>query len=133
MTIQAALKKAATNLFTMVLCFIGRFSAALPICWFVYAWSVTGIACYYDSSHLCPPMVVMAPLMLFFGPIAHEEEDPPNHFLPVLLIAVVVTVVWTILALVRRFRRSHRTLRSQAKAFSVDRTSRSLQHQIPWL
>ena len=106
MTVRAVLKQAATGLTTMVLCFIGRFAIATPICWCIYAWGLSGFSCYRDSSDLCPMVVVLSPILLYFGPLAHEEEDPPNPFVPVLSIALVVTAVWTILALVRRYRRA---------------------------
>jgi len=105
-TVRTALKKAATGLTTMVLCFIGRFAIATPICWCIYAWVLTRLACHRGPSGLCALSGVMAPLFLLFGPIAREEEDPPNYYEPVLVFAVIVTVVWTVLALVRKCRRT---------------------------
>jgi hypothetical protein len=48
----------------------------------------------------------MAPLILAVGPITHEEEDYPNYYLDILVATGIVVVVWTAVALVRRYRRT---------------------------
>src|SRR5437899_695987 len=100
--ITIALKQAAADLTTMVRYFVGRFAIATPICWCIYAWLITEYACREGLSELCRSSGVMAPLRLLSRPIAYEGEDPPNDHEPVLLLAMMVTVIWTLLALLWR-------------------------------
>jgi hypothetical protein len=50
----------------------------------------------------------IAPLILIAGPIAHSDEEPPNLYTPILLAAVIVTVIWTVIAQESRRRADNR-------------------------
>jgi hypothetical protein len=101
-TVRTALKQVTAGLTTMVGDFIGRFAVVTPICWCIYAWVVTEFGCQQGLSELCRASGVMAPLLLLSGPIAFEGEDPPNYHETALLLAMMVAVVWTLLALARK-------------------------------
>ena len=91
----------------MLLCIFGRLAVAFPVCFCLYAWGLVATACFrhgpWDS---CIVGFMMAPFILAVGPIAHEEEDYPNYYLHILVATAVVVVVWTTVALVRRYRRA---------------------------
>ena len=96
----------ATGLLTMLLCIFGRFAVAFPVCFCLYAWGLAVRACFrYGWGDSCGVGFIMAPLILAVGPITHEEEDYPNYYLDILVATAVVVVVWTAVALARRYRR----------------------------
>ena len=56
----------------------------------------------------CPMNVVAAPLLLLIGPLAHDEEPPPNPYPGILLVGLTIVIVWTAIVFVaeRHQRRS---------------------------
>ena len=97
----------ATGLLTMLLCLFGRFAIAFPVCFCLYAWGLAVRACFrYGWGDSCGVGFIMAPLILAVGPITHEEEDYPNYYLDILVATGIVVVVWTAVAVVRRYRRT---------------------------
>jgi hypothetical protein len=90
----------------MLLCIFGRLAITFPVCFCIYAWGLAVMSCFRYGWDSCIVGFMMAPLILAVGPITHEEEDSPNYYLHILVATVVVVVVWTAVALVRRYRRA---------------------------
>jgi len=57
--------------------------------------------------------VVAAPLLLLIGPLAHEEEPPPNPYPGVLLVALTIVIVWTAIVFLIKYCKRSRELRNR--------------------
>ena len=107
---RTALTK-AIGLFKMLLCIFGRFAITFPVCFCIYAWGLAVRACFrYGWDDSCGVSFMFAPVILAIGPIAHGEEDEPNYYLDILVATAVLVVVWTAVALVRKYRQRSRSV-----------------------
>ena len=79
-----------------------RFVVAVPTCLCVYGWVFAALRCAENWDSFCVTIIIMAPIFILSGPIAHDEEDPPNHYPAILFAAAIVTLAWTIVAAARR-------------------------------
>jgi len=85
-----------------------RFLIAYPICFYLYGSIGAALACMSHFVDECIPVVVFSPIFLFFGPIGHDDEDPPNVFLRVFFVTLVAVAIWTLIATVRQRDRAKR-------------------------
>ena len=73
------------------------FMLALPLSPSVWAVSQFGTRCFTpgESAGDClAHMVLLAPFYVLFGPIAHDEEEPPNPWPDVLLTALILAILF---------------------------------------
>jgi hypothetical protein len=106
MTIRTRVTKVLTETYTVLLGAILRFAVAFPICLYLYASIHVALECSHDWTNFCIVVIVMAPIFLIFGPLAHNEEDPPNHYPPILLAALLVTAIWMLISYALKYRRA---------------------------
>jgi hypothetical protein len=62
-------------------------------------------SCQANDIVSCVVYVVLSPIFLIFGPLAHDAEDPTNPYPTILIAAAIVTMLWTGVANFRQRRR----------------------------
>jgi hypothetical protein len=85
-----------------------RFLIAYPICFYLYGSIGAALACMSHFFDECVPIVVFSPIFLIFGPIGHDDEDPPNVFLRVFIVTLVAVAIWALIAIARKRDRTKR-------------------------
>lgn len=88
----------------------GRTALALLLAPGIYLIALTRPHCWAEpiiSWSGCLASILIAPVGALIGPIAHNEEDPPNPYPGILLIALGIVIAWTaILFLIKRYRKA---------------------------
>ncbi len=93
--------------FSQAVAIVLRFAVAYPLSFYLYTVGLASWHCFGKWWDVCLFVPIIAPLVGLMGPIAHDEEDPVDIYTPVLEIALLVTLVWTFVAFLRRIRRPY--------------------------
>lgn len=83
-----------------------RFLIAYPVCFYCYGAALISASCLKALSEACIPEIFFSPFFLIMGPLAHEEENPPNIYLSVLIITSLTVALWTLAHHLRDRRRT---------------------------
>jgi hypothetical protein len=98
MTVRFVLAKIAPHIRGVLVGTTLRFAVVFPICLYAYTSTIVALNCSHHWTNFCIVIIAMAPFVYILGPIAHDEEDPPSHYPPVLLAAALVTIAWMLAA-----------------------------------
>ncbi len=93
--------------FSLAIAIAWRFAVAYPSSFYLYTVGLASWHCFSNWWDFCLIVPIMAPLVGLLGPIAHDEEDPVDIYTPILEVALLVTMVWTFVAFLRRIRRPY--------------------------
>lgn len=98
----------AEKAYSAVVCFLVRGFVTLLATSYIYTTAIIFSGCSGDWNSYCVGFLFIAPFFVAFGRITNEDGLNPYdfHIFTVLLLTLIVTVLWTALALIRRRRAS---------------------------
>lgn len=98
----------AEKAYSALACFLARGFVSLLATSYIYTTVIIFYWCSGDWNSYCVGFLFVAPLLVPFIRITNEDGLNPYdfHIFTILLLALIVTALWTALALIRRRRAS---------------------------